>query len=329
MTVGMQAACSSGSAATRYIADNREIPILVPNNNVRASLVSTSDTAHTLRPIAEQTEPPKRTSLLKKFIHFFQCKSPTTPHAFNFYGNTFYFDAGAIKRSLPGDELHTKASKKITKLDQNILVIRRHYGSSSAAPAKENKRTSVIRDLQRNLYHLKKAQAELERLKVAFGKDRTYDIGLCSLIDNCTSFRRELDTMIIAYCDKQRILSTEKIKQICSESILIIEKTEKLLKKPNNKFQNKAYNGNLKKALIENIHRSWMALEDANTTIRSNSPWYFRHELMEINNALTCIKEAARKLNFDDHEEKLAAVVSSKIPRAKLKNPNSPTQSNS
>lgn len=324
-----QTACSVASAATRYIADSPPpFPISPTKNNVRASLKSANNTTFPLHSIAEQATPAKPASLFRRFIHFFQCKKSTTLHRFNFYGAPIDIDVTAIKRSLPGEALHIRFSNEIISLCRRTLVIESYCQSKLETTGKENERVFVARDLEKILHQLKNTQAEFERLKIAFGKYHIYDIELNTLIDKCTSFRKKLETGLVTYIDKQRTVSTEKIKQICSESRSIVEKTEKLLKTTKHKFRKEENNEIQKKALIENIHRSRTAMKNARNTIRSNGTWYSEREFMDLNNALTDIKEAARKLNLDEFEKKLAAVASSKIPRAKLKNSHTSTHSN-
>jgi len=325
MTVGMHKTCSLGSAATRYIADNREPPASASDKNLQTSLLSTHNISQPLRPIADQPAPPKRVSLLKWFIQLFSGKrstpAPHPPHTINFFGNAFSFHTDAIKRSLPGNETHTKTSAIITRLNKTILTIRRHYRSKSDASTEWN----IIRDTRRTHCYLASIQSELEDLKVAFGDQRAYDTGLNLLIDDCNAFRQELDAMLSTHYDKQRSISTQNIKQINLDTLTIIEKVDKLFTKYNSKTTRKIeLIDSQKKALTieNNIQRE--NLENTISVIKSNPLGYSSSELMETNNSLSCVKEALYKLNIDEHEKKLAAVFSSKIPRAKLKASHSP-----
>ncbi|MBK5519380.1 hypothetical protein [Pseudomonas sp. TH10] len=328
MTQGIQTARSFASAPNRYIAENPSPSIWPAKKNVLASLLSAKNNTYPLHPIAEPPASAKPASLFNRFIHFFQSKKSTTPHRFYFYGAPVDIDVNAIRRSIPGMKLHIKLSKEIISLCQRTRNIEQYYLSKLETSTQEKERVIVAQDLEKILHQLKNTQAEFERLNIAFGKHHLYRIELNFLIDTCISARKNINMALTTYIDKQRAISTEKIKQICSESVSLVEKTEKLSKTPNQTFRKEPNNETQAKALAENIHQSRTTIENACDTIRSNMTWYYEHEFITLNNALTNIKEAARKLNVEEYEKKLAAVASSKIPRAKLKNPFNPTQSN-
>ncbi|MBN3965950.1 hypothetical protein IMW75_11760 [Pseudomonas gregormendelii] len=325
MTENIQTAYSFASAARRYIAYSPPpAPISPTKNNIWASLESVSNTTYLLHPIAKRATPEKPASLFKRLIQFFQCEKSTTLHRFDFFGAPFDIDVSAIRRSRPGEELHIRFSKEIISLYRRTLVIERDCQSKFEKTAPEKERVIIAQNLKKTRDQLEHTQAELERLKIACGKHHIYDIELNLLIDTCSSFRKKLETGLIAYIDKHRTVSTEKIKQLCSESGCLVEKTEQLLKTTDHKFSKNAKKIR-KDVLMENIDHSRTAIENALDAIRNNMTWYSNPEFMELHNALKKSNEAARKLNFKEFDKKLAAVTT-EIPRAKLKSPRSPTQ---
>ncbi|WP_350597512.1 hypothetical protein [Pseudomonas sp. 65/3-MNA-CIBAN-0223] len=330
MTTGMRATYNTINNTFRHRADTTKLSISPPpKNNARGLLVSVNNISSTLAPVIEQPSSQKSTSLYKKVTHFFQCKKLTAPPAFVFFGQTFNFDVDTIRQSDPRDESHMQTREQINKLDQAILDLRRHCEAEVLKIAKGNECVYIIRDLNEKFFQLERIESQLQRLKVGFGKYRAHDTGLNCSINNCANSRRELNMMIESYHAKQKPISSEQIKQICSQSRLLCKKAEKLYKKSNdNKLRKKAYDEPQKKSLIEKINHARTALERAGNTIENNRPWYSRNERMEVNIAFTAIKEAARRLNFGEYERSLNDVASLTIPRAKLKSPNNPTQSN-
>lgn len=318
MTERIQTPCSFASAAKRYIADSPPPRPALVKNNAWASLASVNNTTYSLHPIVNRATPEKPASLFKRFIHFFQCEKSTTVHRFEFFGAPFDIDVSAIRRSRPGEKLHIRFSKEIISLYQRTLVIERDCRSKIEKIAPEQERVIIAQNLKKTLDQLENTLAELERLKISCGKHHIYDIELNLLIDACSSFRKKLGTGIITYIDKQRTVSTEKIKQLCSESGCLVEQTEKLLKTTSHRFSKQVNKKIQKDALMENIDHSRTAMENALNAIRSKSTWYSKSEYMELHNALTRTNEAARRLNFKEFDKKLTAFTS-KIPHAKLK----------
>ena len=324
MTMSMQATYNAINAATRHLADNPKLPIWSPpKNNVRASLVSANNIVSNFSPVIEQPSSQKTASPYKRFTHFFQCKKATPPHTppaqkntLNFYRTTVYFDTDAIRRSFPGETLQIKTSKNILTLYQIADSKEKYYWSKPEIADQKNEPVFVVRDMEETLRQLIDTQAEIERFKTDLGDNPIYHFELNLLIDHFTSFREKLELAIIAHIDKQRTLSTEKIKQICSNSELIAKRTEKLLKETNSLFSNKANNKSQKEALNNDIQNLRTDLEYAYDTVRESRTWYFSHELMEMNNALTVAKEARLRLYIP------------KIPRPTLKQSPDPTQSN-
>lgn len=271
-----------------------------------------------------QTSPAKRASCLKRFLNFIQCKKSMTPPKFCFYGAPFSIDVSAIRRSHPSEKLNIEFNKEITKLHDRTLVIEKYCQAKLEATAEENERVIVVQGLKKTLDQFKKTEAELERLKTAFGK---HHFKLSELINTCTSVRKKLDRELTAYIDKQRTVSIEKIKQICSESVSLVKRTEELLKTTKHKFLKEADYEIQKKVLIEDIDRCRTAIIKACSAIRSKGTWYEIQEFTKLNDALKKIDNSARELNFKERNKNLTDVGTFTIPRAKLKSPNNPTQS--
>lgn len=315
-TVSQTHVANMGTSGTYRPADES----LSARTVLQPALSSANNVCDSLSSICKANATKKRAETTgQKIINFLKAR---LPDQVTYIGKSSLvptrFNLSAITRSTPGDLVCLEATTKINKLRADFCLRQshfEHFDSESKVLDAFGKMCEIYDTAQSSLKEAQKLKGSLSAVHISA-------IGLDKLIEEYESLGKGLDSGRLSNFHNNRNISQAHIKRIWKGINSTIKKTEKLAEKPSPKeAKNMGFSSveDAKLRLSDKLSSALKILEQQLDTFDKNPGIHHKSIRPQLIKMIAFIKEADKKLIFDERQRNRQAHLAQKEAASSLK----------